>query len=90
MKELKKYFEHYKQLYQNLSSFMWYGKACKQVKPDLTLLKRGFRELVEKADYSHSDYDYLINHLKNMAQHSHSTFNKSGFFASGVKNGKKR
>jgi hypothetical protein len=81
MKELKKYFEHYKQLYPNLSSFMWYGKACKQVKPNKSLIKRGFRLLVEKSDYSNSDYNYLILHLENMAQHSHQECRQKRFFA---------
>lgn len=81
MKELKKYFEHYKFLYPHLSSFMWFGKACKQTKPDRKLIQRGFRELVEKSDYSHSDYDYLILHLENMAKNKDSTFNKSAFLA---------
>lgn len=81
MKELKKYFEHYKFLYPNLSSFMWYGKACKQVKPNKSLIQRGFRLLVEKNDYSSSDYPYLILHLENMAQHSDRQFTQNRFFA---------
>jgi len=67
MKELKKYFEHYKQLYPHLSSFMWFGKACKQVKPKRRYILEGFRELVEKGDYSASDIPKLIEHLENMA-----------------------
>lgn len=67
MKELKKYFEHYKQLYPHLSSFMWFGKACKQVKPTERQIKDGMRELVDRKDYSMSDYEYIIKHFKNLA-----------------------
>ena len=68
MKELRKYFKHYTEIYPNLSSFMCFGKACKHVKPTRRQIQDGFRELVEKSDYSRSDYDLLISHLENMAQ----------------------
>lgn len=70
MRELRKYFEHYKIIYPELSSFMWFGKACKQVKPARRQIRDGFRQMVERGDYSSSDYEMLIFHLYNMAQRS--------------------
>jgi len=63
MKKLKKYFEHYKQIYPHLSSFMWFVKAVKQTKPKYRALRTGFNELVEFKDYSPSDREQLIKWL---------------------------
>lgn len=60
MKELKKYFEHYKTIYPDLSSFMWFVKVVKHTNPNKRNLRKGFNELVEKSDYSPSDREQLI------------------------------
>lgn len=72
MKELKKYFEHYKFLYPNLSSFMWFVKAVKQTKPNERNIHDGFLELVNELDYSKSDAFLLLKWLRSMKSNNQS------------------
>lgn len=63
MKELRKYFNHYKKLYPELSSFMHFVKAVKQTAPTRRNVFKGFDELVERGDYSISNRLDLIDQL---------------------------
>jgi hypothetical protein len=67
MKELKKYFEHYQTLFPELSSFMQFVKAVKQVKPNTRVMRNGFRKLVDRSDYSKSDINQIFEWLGNLS-----------------------
>ena len=68
MKEIEKYFNIYKKTYPDLTSFMWFGKACKQCKPSKTEILDAMPEFVERKDYSKSDIVQIIEHFVRMAK----------------------
>jgi len=52
------------------SSFICYGRTVKGKKLSESVIGRGFRKLVNKDDYSHSDIDRLIMHFHKLSNQS--------------------
>lgn len=67
MKELTQAFKLRTELHPNLSSYVCFLRACRDVKATPTLKKRAFPKLVDKGDYSRLDFSEILKHLENMA-----------------------
>lgn len=63
MKELQQAFKIRTELHPQLSSYVCFLRACRDVGAKGVLIRRGFNKLVDKSDYSKSDYSALISHI---------------------------
>lgn len=63
MKKLKHTFELMTASYPELSSFICFSRAVKIANPNNRTLFRGFKELVDKSDYSKKDINDLKKYL---------------------------
>jgi len=60
MKELTQAFNLRTELHPNLSSYVCFLRACRDVKAKGVLIRRGFSKLVELEDYQKGDYAKII------------------------------
>ena len=64
MKNLEHKFKIISESFPDLSSYICFGRACREVKPDSRTLRASFNKLVEKGDYEKGQKENILKYLQ--------------------------